>query len=508
MKKILVSGQVTDLPISKLLPDPEQPRKHFDENALEELASSMQVRVLVPLLVRPNGASGKFIILDGERRWRAAKLAKIKTLPVLLQDGDIDEAVVRAEQLTVNSQREGLQPMETARMLAQLRTKHFKTDNELAALLDKQGLPAMTKKQIGQAITLTNLPQWAQDMIDAGTLEPSAALKLTPHLQRAELLADIRQEIDRRIEWSGRATGNEVKSRIWMALRDHAEDLDRTESWNHNPVCFDPKTVCTGCEHLVQHDGKLFCMNREEFEKKNAEAKAAGFGPGGRKREGGDTAGAGAGQSDADREAQRARTLEEKARTYLHAHLVAFIVRHMRGDAEDHQIDITDELLAWHGMDRPGQGYMYGSQAGGLIEGYSGSHERQVKSIEQLLQSGDDDLASAKLCAAVEIAHGLYWREVQAICHDVWGQSITKVWKLDEPFLELFRKAELIHLAEQHNVNPPGGKAWNGLKVPDVRAAIIRQGEKVTEPAILADIYSDIAEPADPSWGLDGDLDD
>lgn len=496
-------GQVHQMPIGKLVPDPDQPRKSFDEQPLQELAESLKHGVQVPLLVRPNGKAGKFVIHDGERRFRAAKLAKIKTLPVLVLDPVSDALEARAGQVAANSFREQLKPMELARLMASLRSEHFKSDNDIAAYIEAHGLPAMTAKQIRELITLTELPEWAQDMMDAGTLEVSAATHIKVAMREESVLVRTKEGLEREIDWYGRATGKDARQVVSSALRDQAVDLLKTERYYTNPVHFDAKVACKGCEHLVKHDGALFCLNREAYEEKNAEARAAGLLPGGEKPDK-------APPTEAEREeqaaeekaAKRETTLTEKVRDYLHAYLINRIVQHMPGAAGKRQIDITDELLAWHAMRHPGQSY-YGGRA--AVCKFDSAEAAEIKSIEDLLKA--IDLASAKLAAAAEVAHELRWRETQVLCHELWGSAIEKVWELDEGFLHLFRKAELIHLVEQHGLADAYGgiDGWGKLKVSEIKAALVDRADQIQRPAMLQAIYEDVEEPFQGFGGWSGD---
>lgn len=498
----LTPGQVTHIPIGKLVADPDQPRKHFDEASLKQLGESMAKRVLVPLLVRP-GARGKLTIVDGERRWRAAKLAGLQVLPVLLAGDDISDGDRALDQVAVNQLREHLKPMEVARLLAGLRATRFATDNDLAAALDKRGLPAMTPKQIAEAIELTELPDWTQAMIDAGGLEASAAAKIRVLLRWPKLLKAVEKDVGRRINWSGRADGNDVVGAIRQALRDEGKDLSCTEEWNagsSDAVHFNPKTACKGCEHLATIDGHRFCMNPPDFEKKNAEAKAAGLRPGGKqpqKTKAGAPLEPEAGEVKA---AARAQTLEEKARDYLHAYLVRHIAEALRGG----DIDIAAELLIWRAMERPGQ-HSWGGRAAVLKR--DAAEAAGVKSLEWLFTS--KDLDDARREAAIEVVTELKWRETQVICHELWGPAIEQVWSLDEMFTNLFRKAELVHLAVTYKLDlPEKRKSWEACKASELKDALCEQADKLTRPAMLRDIYEKVDAPYVRLGGWPGDDDD
>ena len=100
------------LPINEIIPNKEQPRKTFDEGALQELADSITVHgVLQPLLVRPL-LSGGYQLIAGERRWRASRMAGLKEVPVIIRELSDSEAMEIA--IIENLQREDLNPIEEA----------------------------------------------------------------------------------------------------------------------------------------------------------------------------------------------------------------------------------------------------------------------------------------------------------------------------------------------------------------------------------------------------------
>jgi ParB/RepB/Spo0J family partition protein len=482
----LVAGRVAEIPLSALQPDPEQPRKSFDDKSLAQLADSISKRgVLVPLQVR-TGQKGKYFIHDGERRYRAAKLAKITKVPVLLVRAESEEDL-RTGQLAVNNLRERLKPMEIARLLADLQSKHFATINDLAAHLDRNGLPAMKPKEIQQTIQLCELPEKVQAMINAGTVDTAAAAELASIQKYPAVLKVAVKDMEQTVNWRGRLIAADVKSAIKDGLRSEGIDLSATNEWSINPVHFDPKKACKGCEHLVIGGGVMFCMNEAEFERKNAEAKAAGLLPGGQKPISRPPS-TKTKEADTEQKAEsRTLTLQVKCRDYLHDYLAQRIITHMRGE-----IDITDELITWHAMQRPGASRTR-NPAIGL---YQSRTQAKIGGLEDLLRT--KELAAPKLHAAIEIAHSLPWRETQLICHELWGSNIAAVWQMDEAFVNLFRKAELLHLVELHNLNQADGKVWGKLTIGDLKADILARASQVTRPEILQEIYTEIDEPFVP----------
>src|SRR6185436_17740015 len=133
----LTAGVVAHVPVKLIKPDPDQPRKTFDDKALASLSESIKHGIEVPLTVRLD--KGAIVIVDGERRWRAAKLPKLEKLPCLLSERN-DQLEIAGTQLTTAAQREGLAPLDIGEFLLELRTKRKRSTNELMADLSKIGI--------------------------------------------------------------------------------------------------------------------------------------------------------------------------------------------------------------------------------------------------------------------------------------------------------------------------------------------------------------------------------
>lgn len=147
--------------ISKITRNPNQPRKNFDETALQELADSIkQNGVLQPILVRKIG--GKYQIVAGERRYQASKLAGLKEIPAVVRD--IDDKEVFQLALIENLQRTDLSPMEEAKGYRQLIDSQGLTQEGLAKILSK------SRSAIANTLRLMDLPTVVQEMIEQGLL--------------------------------------------------------------------------------------------------------------------------------------------------------------------------------------------------------------------------------------------------------------------------------------------------------------------------------------------------
>ncbi|WP_324828957.1 ParB/RepB/Spo0J family partition protein [Qipengyuania zhejiangensis] len=126
---------LASIPVGNIRPLPGQPRTHFNEEALDELASSIAARgVIQPIIVRPLG-SGRYELVAGERRWRAAQRARLHEIPAVVRE--LDQREVMALALIENLQREDLNPLEEAKAYQRLADDEGMTQAEIAKLVDK-----------------------------------------------------------------------------------------------------------------------------------------------------------------------------------------------------------------------------------------------------------------------------------------------------------------------------------------------------------------------------------
>lgn len=149
------------LSLDQIEPDPNQPRRHFDGQALEELARSIKERgVIQPLVVRPSG--NRFRLVAGERRWRASKLAGLRDVPVVVRE--LDESQVFELALIENIQRADLNAMEEAEAYRRLIDQHGHTQARLAEIVGK------SRSHVANALRLLELPEPVRAMVEDGRL--------------------------------------------------------------------------------------------------------------------------------------------------------------------------------------------------------------------------------------------------------------------------------------------------------------------------------------------------
>jgi ParB family chromosome partitioning protein len=199
--EVPAAGELRELPVSLIKPNPSQPRTKFDEEALAALAASIESSgVVQPLLVRPL-PDGSYELVAGERRWRAAQQAGIEKVPAVVRDQEEAERLQAA--LIENMVREDLNPVEEARACDALVRDLGLTKEELARRVGR------SRPAVSNLIRLLELPDEALEMLEAGSLSGGHG--------RALLGAqgnDVRRRLARdavRGGWSVRETENRVR---------------------------------------------------------------------------------------------------------------------------------------------------------------------------------------------------------------------------------------------------------------------------------------------------------
>jgi ParB family transcriptional regulator, chromosome partitioning protein len=195
------TGELLDLPVTLIKPNPSQPRTTFDPEALAALAASIEATgVVQPLLVRPL-ADGSYELVAGERRWRAAQQARLEKVPAVVRDQAEPERLQAA--LIENMVREDLNPVEEAKACAALVEDLGLTKEELARRVGR------SRPAVSNLIRLLELPDEALDMLQSGELSEGHG--------RALLGAngnDVRRRLAREAVaggWSVRETENRVR---------------------------------------------------------------------------------------------------------------------------------------------------------------------------------------------------------------------------------------------------------------------------------------------------------
>ncbi|HEX6741015.1 MAG TPA: ParB/RepB/Spo0J family partition protein [Sphingomicrobium sp.] len=179
-------GGVREIEVARIRPNPNQPRVHFDEEALNELAESIAERgVLQPILLRRDGDDA-FQIVAGERRWRAAQLARLHTIPAIVRD-QIDEAATAELALIENVQREDLNALEEADAYRQLINRYGHGQDDVGRLVHK------SRSHVANLLRLLDLPEFVKQSLLHGDISMGHARAVAaapdPEILTREIIA-------------------------------------------------------------------------------------------------------------------------------------------------------------------------------------------------------------------------------------------------------------------------------------------------------------------------------
>lgn len=222
------SSGLASIPVADIAPLPGQPRRHFDDAALNELAASIAARgVIQPVIVTPQGG-GRYRLVAGERRWRAAQRAQLHEIPAIIRE--LSEREVMALALIENLQREDLNPIEEARAYHRLAEDEGLTQAEIARMVDK------SRSHVANFQRLLSLPHGVIDLVETGKLSMGHARALVG-VDEAEAIAEqavARQLSVREVEKLARrrTTGSSAPRRA-RSERDSAATADIAAVQNH-----------------------------------------------------------------------------------------------------------------------------------------------------------------------------------------------------------------------------------------------------------------------------------
>ncbi|WP_435011964.1 ParB/RepB/Spo0J family partition protein (plasmid) [Tundrisphaera lichenicola] len=184
------------IPVDRIVRDEAQPREEFDEDALGRLAESLRTRgQLQPIRVRWDEGRGAYVVIMGERRWRAASMAGLATLRCVVQEIPETPEELLALQLVENALREDLKPIEQAKAYRRLMDAHGWSGSQVAREL------SVDQSVVSRALSLLELPEAVQAQVDAGTLAVRSAAEIAriddPETQRKLAQAAVSEGLKR-----------------------------------------------------------------------------------------------------------------------------------------------------------------------------------------------------------------------------------------------------------------------------------------------------------------------
>lgn len=180
-------NQVQNIEISRIVPNPFQPRRSFTTESIQELAESIQKNDLIqPIVLRSNIETNEYEIVTGERRFRAFNFLRKEYIPAIIRQFDDQEMLVNA--LIENIQREDLSPLEEAHSYQKLIGQFSLTHEDLAATVGK------SRSHISNSLRLLKLPESILDYLESGLISPGAARALLP-LINTDLQRKVASEV-------------------------------------------------------------------------------------------------------------------------------------------------------------------------------------------------------------------------------------------------------------------------------------------------------------------------
>ncbi|CAN5620141.1 hypothetical protein BH23PLA1_BH23PLA1_40150 [soil metagenome] len=189
MEGVARSKAALEIPLDKIHRDPTQPREEFDEEALARLAESIRTRgLLQPVRVRWSEEQGRYLLIAGERRWRAARIAGLNTLTCIVAEEELPPADLLVVQVTENLQREDLRPIERAKAFRSLIDLTGWSGNQLAREL------GISQSSVVHALSLLELPEDLQGRVERGDIAPSVGYELSK-LDDSQAQAEVADRI-------------------------------------------------------------------------------------------------------------------------------------------------------------------------------------------------------------------------------------------------------------------------------------------------------------------------
>lgn len=261
----VVTAGAQMVPIGQIYPNPNNPRKRFDQDELDKLTASVrQLGILSPILVVVDG--DRYRIVAGERRYRAAKAAGLDEVPVLVRE--LSEAEEFEVMLTENLQREDLDPIEEAQAYAEAISRGWK-QTELAERL------GISQAQVANRIRLLKLPEEVQEDISREIISPGHGLALVKVAHIPGAAKNVADTFAKRNTSVAKAS-EEVLSYV---AREGKPLYDESMAWNR-PL-FDYQTICEKCEMRAmgrqnwENEEHPYCLKPECWERHQEEAQNA-----------------------------------------------------------------------------------------------------------------------------------------------------------------------------------------------------------------------------------------
>lgn len=487
-------GELRLLDIKSMVPDPKN-RQDTTHQDLEELAASIKAHgVLQPICVRPHPGEHKYatlMIVWGERRWRAAQLAGLATIPAIVRTFPSDEAVILAQAIE-NLQRKDLNGIEVAKQLARLRDDVGLKVTQIPEKLTECGLKEMSRSYVSNTLRLLELPAWAQDYIRSGRLTPKHGLVMLQAVDLPKVMDGLKAIVDRNLKNTQEPfTSGDLQLGLTRAFR--AIYPDANERWGADPVLYDWKkhqdelgvrivSLDNGWKHVFVTNISLHeQLQKEAKEKAQAaeerrRAKAAAA----------EKKAAGGGEEQTEQAPKAARVSDQTLREHLHAWLRATLLADLFG-TEPAVLDnagLHRALASWAALGAPNCDFSHDNAP---IAG-AGRQVLERQSCIDLLAVLEADVLkqdAIALQAARNAVQHMSLPSTVALAHHL--RLDLDRYRITEESLRMFTNTGLDELADI--AGDPAIKA--AKKAVNKRLDLMKHAETIGMPTLLRALYDE-----------------
>lgn len=482
--KQIARSQVLQLPLAHVIPDPNNPRKEFDEDALQDLADDIAQRgVEQPITVYPI-AGGFYRIKLGERRYRASKLAGMETIPALVAADDPDDTPELdrlLDQVKENCLRKDLTPIEWGHFFKRLREDFNLQVKDIPEMLEQRGMKRISRSYISNFMRLTELPEWASAMIASGKIPASWGKHLLVACESPKVEQLIREALQERAadnynEWDAIHTESDLQEAVIEVFVDAHPRLDRRcTTWDERQPLYRAADLTDDDKAALQVrtiGGIEFVLDLDEHERRQQAARDADVKPARSSYVPGDDEDS---EQDEDIDDEIDRDLDDASprptrepakkealpsQDKVSEYLTAWLRRHIVETVFDQECggksaaqDLARRLMAWSAFGSPDKSdhgdYVTGDTAAmSLLRGTA--QELGLPTLGHFLTDSVDPSHQHEQVARALLAR-MGVDNLMLVA--VWlGIDLEAAYKLDADYLELHTRAGLEKLAKDCKV--------------------------------------------------------
>lgn len=492
----LALDEILDLPLSRITPDPLQPRQHYIASELQELADDIKARgVKNPITVRATEKAGHYIIVTGERRYRATKLAGKKKIPAMLEREQLDDPLaILIDQIKENTARDDLNPLDWAHTYKRLREEFKVRAGEMPEWLEANGLKKLSRSAITNLIRLLELPDWAQALIAEEKITPSHGKRLHAAMRSDAVAESVRKFLEKRSDVSEWELHREI---VHAFCTNHVR---LTSSYDNPGAEYDVKAHADeiGLVRISNENGweESFALNAEAHEKLQADAIAARKAREEKRAQKNKTTGSTTEPAAAERKpVARERLLDYLTRWVAEYLIKTFLVE----DNTARSDELVERLNLW-----------LSGGAAITTAGWDGEPATHSDVVSRDLHPGlvsrglynlSDMLAAESLpvdgirLEAASIA-------IREMCpENLWQLAahlrvaLADVYEIDTDFVELYTKAPLIEFVNSWGLDQDYLLAFEQCKkIGEIRSWMVFHKDKAPLPPDLGDLWQSIGE--------------